>query len=104
MGYYNEDYKLPAFHDLRAYFVGKFLNGENDNTNKLLQLKQLIGHTTKDLHKDITIHHYFREPIEILKAKELIENLDFGIEEAYNILKEKMNIKYNFEILRELGI
>ncbi|MCT7535050.1 hypothetical protein N5T95_05885 [Aliarcobacter cryaerophilus] len=99
-----EDYKLPAFHDLRAYFVGKFLNGENDNTNKLLQLKQLIGHTTKDLHKDITIHHYFREPIEILKAKELIENLDFGIEEAYNILKEKMNIKYNFEILRELGI
>ncbi|MCG3665411.1 hypothetical protein L5F09_06600 [Aliarcobacter butzleri] len=37
-----EDYKLPAFHDLRAYFVGKFLNGENDNTNKLLQLKQLI--------------------------------------------------------------
>lgn len=99
-----EDYKLPAFHDLRAYFVGKFLNGENDNTNKLLQLKQLIGHTTKDLHKDITIHHYFREPIEILKAKELIENLDFGIEEGYNILKERMNIKYNFEILKELNI
>ncbi|WP_129075566.1 site-specific integrase [Aliarcobacter trophiarum] len=99
-----EDYKLPAFHDLRAYFVGKFLNGENDNTNKLLQLKQLIGHTTKDLHKDITIHHYYREPIEILKAKELIENLDFGIVEGYNILKERMNIKYNFEILRELNI
>lgn len=99
-----EDYKLPAFHDLRAYFVGKFLNGENDNTNKLLQLKQLIGHTTKDLHKDITIHHYYREPIEILKAKELIENLDFGIEEGYAILKERMNIKYNFEILRELNI
>ncbi|MCT7565124.1 hypothetical protein N5T96_02100 [Aliarcobacter butzleri] len=99
-----EDYKLPAFHDLRAYFVGKFLNGENDNTNKLLQLKQLIGHTTKDLHKDITIHHYFREAIEILKAKELIENLDFGIEEGYNILKERMNIKYNFQILRELNI
>ncbi|WP_066403904.1 site-specific integrase [Aliarcobacter cryaerophilus] len=99
-----EDYKLPAYHDLRAYFVGKFLNGENDNTNKLLQLKQLIGHTTKDLHKDITIHHYFREPIEILKAKELIENLDFGIEEGYAILKERMNIKYNFQILRELDI
>ncbi|MCT7632075.1 MULTISPECIES: site-specific integrase [Aliarcobacter] len=99
-----EDYKLPAFHDLRAYFVGKFLNGENDNRNKLLQLKQLIGHTTKDLHKDITIHHYYREPIEILKAKELIENLDFGIEEGYNILKERMNTKYNFQILRELNI
>ena len=99
-----EDYKLPAYHDLRAYFVGKFLNGDNDNINKLLQLKQLIGHTTKDLHKDITIHHYFREPIEILRAKELIESLDFGIEKGYNILKERMNIKYNFEILKELNI
>ena len=66
--------------------------------------EKLILTESKDLHKDITIHHYFREPIEILRAKQLIENLDFGIEEGYNILKERMNIKYNFEILKELNI
>ena len=98
-----ERYKLPAFHDLRAYFVGKFLNGDNDNINKLLQLKQLIGHTTKDLHKDVTVEHYFREPIEILKAKNLIENLDFGILEGYEALREKMVAKYGV-IQKELNI
>ena len=40
---------------------------------------------------------------EILKAKNLIENLDFGILEGYEALREKMVAKYGV-IQKELNI
>ena len=53
----------------QAVKAGEFLNGKNDDVNKLIELKKLIGHTNKDLHKDITIEVYYREPMEIKYSK-----------------------------------
>ena len=96
--------KLPSFHDLRSHFVSKFLNGKNDDTNKLIELKKLIGHTNKDLHKDITIEVYYREPMEIKYSKQLMDNIDLKIDKGYKHIKEMMNEKYNNIILKDLTI
>lgn len=96
--------KLPSFHDLRSHFVSKFLNGKNDDTNKLIELKKLIGHTNKDLHKDITIEVYYREPMEIKYSKQLMDNIDFKIQSGYKFIKSMMNEKYNNIILKNLKL
>ena len=95
---------MPSFHDLRSHFVSKFLNGKNDDTNKLIELKKLIGHTNKDLHKDITIEVYYREPMEIKYSKQLMDNIDLKIDKGYKHIKEMMNEKYNNIILKDITI
>lgn len=96
--------KLPSFHDFRSHFISRFLNDKSDDMNKLVEIKKLVGHTKKDLHKDVTISTYFREPLDIQYAKNLIDNIDFKIEEGYRFIKEMMNERYNNEILRDLKI
>lgn len=96
--------KLPSFHDLRSHFVSKFLNGKNDDVNKLIELKKLIGHTNKDLHKDITIEVYYREPMEIKYSKYLMDNIDFKIDTGYRFIKGMMNERYNNIILKDLKL
>ena len=94
--------RLPSFHDLRSHFVSRFLNGKNDDINKLIELKKLIGHTNKDLHKDITIEVYYREPMEIKHSKYLMDNIDLKIDKGYKHIKEMINEKYNNVILKDL--
>ena len=94
--------KLPSFHDLRSHFVSRFLNGKKDDTNKLIDLKKLIGHTSKDLHKDVTIGVYHREPMEIKYSKYLMDNIDLKIDTGYKFIKGMMNEKYNNTILKSL--
>lgn len=95
--------KLPSFHDLRSHFVSRFLNGKKDDTNKLIELKKLIGHTSKDLHKDVTIGVYHREPMEIKYSKYLMDNIDLKIDKGYKHIKEMINEKYNNIILKDLN-
>lgn len=103
---YQKEYtgRLPSFHDLRSHFVSKFLSGKNDDTNKLIDLKRLIGHSKNDLHKDVTVSVYFREPIDIKSAKDLIDNMDFKIDLGYKYICEMMNEKYNNIILEDLKL
>ena len=96
--------KLPSFHDLRSHFVSRFLSGKNEDTNKLIELKKLIGHTNRDLHKDITIEVYYREPMEIKYSKYLMDNIDLKVDNGYKHIKEMMNEKYNNVILRDITI
>lgn len=98
------EWKLPSYHDLRGHFVSKFLKGKDDDMNKLIELKKLIGHTQKDLHKDVTISSYYREPIDIKYSKDLVDNIDFKIDKGYKFIKKMMNERYNNEILRDLKI
>jgi integrase len=102
--FYADEHKgrLPSFHDLRSHFVSKFLNGKNEDINKLIELKKLIGHTNKDLHKDVTIEVYYREPMEIKYSKYLMDNIDLKIDKGYKHIKEMMNERYNDVILKDL--
>lgn len=97
------EWKLPSYHDLRGHFVSKFLKGKDD-MNKLIELKKLIGHTQKDLHKDVTISSYYREPIDIKYSKDLVDNMDFKIDKGYKFIKKMMNERYNNKILYDLNI
>lgn len=92
------NYKF-SFHDLRAHFVSAFLREDWDDKEKLIQLKKLIGHTTDDIHKDITITHYHRDEMELLKGKSLIDNIDFEIDEGYEEIQRLMIEKYGEPIL-----
>ncbi|RBQ31240.1 hypothetical protein CRU92_08695 [Arcobacter sp. FW59] len=103
--YYEEDYKnakLPSFYDLRSFFISKILKNNEDSFYKFIVLKKSVGHTIEALKKDLTLDVYDRENINYRKAYEIISDTDFEIEEGYNILKEKINKKYNNEILEEL--
>ena len=96
--------KLPSFHDLRSHFVSKFLKGKDDDMNKLIEIKKLIGHTKDDLHKDVTITSYFREPLDIQYAKSLVDTMDFKIDTGYKFIKELMNERCNNIILKDLEL
>ena len=98
------EWKLPSYHDLRGHFVSKFLKGKDDDMNKLIELKKLIGHTQKDLHKDVTISSYYREPIDIKYSKDLVDNIDFKIDTGYKFIKKMINERYNNQILMDLNI
>lgn len=102
---YIEDYenaKMPSFNDLRSFFISKILKNNEDSFYKFILLKKSVGHTVSALKKDITLEIYDRENINYRKVFEIISETDFEIEEGYNILKEKINKKYNNEILEEL--
>ena len=72
--------------------------------NKLIEIKKLVGHTKNDLHKDITVSTYFREPLDIKYAKSLVDNMDFKIDTGYKFIKGMMNEKYNNIILKDLKL
>lgn len=102
--YVKENYpNLPnykfSFHGLRAHFVSAFLREDWESKEKLIQLKKLIGHTSEDIHKDITITHYDRDEIELSKGKSLIDNIDFEINEGYEEIKKLMIENYGEPIL-----
>jgi integrase len=102
--YIKENYpNLPnykfSFHGLRAHFVSAFLREDWESKEKLIQLKKLIGHTSEDIHKDITITHYDREEIELSKGKSLIDNINFEINEGYEEIKQLMIENYGEPIL-----
>lgn len=101
---FHPDYKgkLPSFHDLRGHFVSKFLKGKDNDMNKLIEIKKLVGHTKEDLHKDTTITSYFREPLDIQYAKKLVDNMEFKIDKGYKFIKGLMNERYNNIILKDL--
>ena len=100
----NEIGKIPTFHSLRAYFVSRFMKDEkNEARYNFINLKKLIGHTTEDLHKDVSINSYYREGLEIEFSKKLIDDMDFEIDEGYEkiqtLTKEKYpNILYTLDI------
>ena len=75
-----------------------------NDTNKLIDLNRHIGHSKNDLHKDVTVSVYFREPIDIKSAKDLIDNMDFKIDLGYKYICEMMNEKYNNIILEDLKL
>ena len=103
---FHPDYKgkLPSYHDLRSHFVSKFLKGKDNDMNKLIEIKKLVGHTKEDLHKDVTVSTYFREPLDIQYAKSLVDNMDFKIDTGYKFIKGMMNEKYNNIILKDLKL
>jgi hypothetical protein len=72
--------------------------------NKLIEIKKLIGHTKDDLHKDVTITSYFREPLDIQYAKSLVDTMDFKIDTGYKFIKELMNERCNNIILKDLEL
>lgn len=92
------NYKF-SFHGLRAHFVSAFLREDWESKEKLIQLKKIIGHTSSDIHKDITITHYDRDEIELTKSKSLIDNIDFGIQEGFEEIKSLMTEQYGEPIL-----
>ncbi len=100
--YTEHEGKLPTFHDLRSHFVSRYLNGE-DSDDKYVNLKKLIGHTKKDLHKDVTIQSYFRENKELDYAKNLVDNIDFRIDTGYNSIKLLMEKNYK-TILQDIKL
>ncbi|WP_323660177.1 hypothetical protein [Aliarcobacter butzleri] len=61
-------------------------------------------HTQKDLHKDVTISSYYREPIDIKYSKDLVDNIDFKIDTGYKFIKKMINERYNNQILMDLNI
>lgn len=87
--------KRPTYHSLRAYFVSRFLKDEkNEMRYNLINLKKLIGHTSDDLHKDVTINSYYQESLEIEFAKKLIDDMEFHIDDGYNKIKSLICTKY----------
>jgi integrase len=86
---------IPTLHSLRSHFVSKFLKDEKEEQRySLVNLKKLVGHHTKDLHKDVTINSYFRENLEVNFAKKLIDDMDFHIDEGYQKIQSQIKTKY----------
>lgn len=91
----NLEGQTPTYHSLRSHFVSKFLKDDkNEKRYDIINLKKLIGHTRDDLHKDITINSYFKEALDIKFSKELIDDMNFHIDDGYEKLKSLINIKY----------
>ncbi len=95
--------KLPSIYDLRSFFISKYLKSDIVDLRKFIDLKKMIGHTTKGLEKDLTLEVYDKERLNMKRVYENINNTNFEIGEAYEILKEKMINKYK-EIQTELKI
>lgn len=92
------NYKF-SYHGLRAHFVSAFLREDWESKEKLVQLKKLIGHTSSDIHKDVTITHYDRDEIELKKGKSLIDAIDFKLDEGYKEIKRLIIEQYGEPIL-----
>lgn len=80
---------------MRGHFVSCFLREDWNDKEKLIQLKKLIGHTSDDIHKDVTITHYDREEIELSRAKTLIDTIEFNIDDGYKVIQELLFKNYN---------
>lgn len=98
-----------SFHGLRSHFVAKYIKShivkdvddmeENASINQLIELKKMIGHTAKKLHKDTTIGTYFKEDLELLNAKKKINEINFEISEGYEEIKKLFIEKYGEPII-----
>lgn len=90
----------PTFHSLRSHFITKYLKQSEDSRFSLVNIKKLVGHEDSLIKKDITIKHYFKEDLDLDFAYDLVNDINFHIENAQEFL-ETMIKKFTYEKIVE---